>query len=715
MRLGSVKKIVINIIFSLIVMASALFVRTPSAYLVNLSDEEKDIYTDEASLPYFTDMDSYYHVRLVDTKRSTGMIGDIYTPEGEPWDMHSYYPEGRSAVYQPGIVYLTVAVSDILSMSEGDDILRVEFALSAFMAAVTALFAYIAGYRAGGKVCGFVAGILTGCAPAFVSRTGFGRFDTDMFVVMMNVLLILFMAEILRSQKARIQYIFTAGFVCTAMIYAFCWAPRYSMLFAGLTVIGGMVYTVIWTLFADGTGKSGERIRSLICSRHFLLPAGAGIVILLLIGITLGFSVVADIFSSLSFKTAADVKEGSLPNLFVSIAELKRAALFPETFAGWFKGYIKESDQSVITGTGGIFVAVFVLVGLLLCALRSFDRIRVDNGELLDKKVCLIYLIIPGLWLLAGLILTRSGVRFIEMIPPSAGLLAGISSGWLTRYARSFSGKKCIAFTIASVIAVLAMLYPAVTGSILVSAAATPSATDASAKAMNWIKENAEDPEAVIESWWDMGYFYESESGHPCLWDGGSQRGARAILFSRAMTDSNMARSNAILKMLAASGDAAVNLMMEHTDPKTAFDTLWDVMLLDTTDACRIIADNCGMTADDAKKAEALIHPAKQKESYLVITYTMTKMIGWFEYYSDWDFTGTQPLPDATWFSYMPDGTPLFMTDEGQQYLEETRSGETMWRLFFNAEENPFFIPEYEWHDGVEHVRIWKVVTDYPQ
>ena len=232
---------------------------------------------------------------------------------------------------------------------------------------------------------------------------------------------------------------------------------------------------------------------------------------------------------------------------------------------------------------------------------------------------------------------------------------------------------------------------------------------------MNWIKENAEDPEAVIESWWDMGYFYESESGHPCLWDGGSQRGVRAILFSRAMTDSDMARSNAILKMLAASGDAAVNLMMEHTDPKTAFDTLWDVMLLDTANACRIIADNCGMTADDAKKAEALIHPAKQKESYLVITYTMTKMIGWFEYYSDWDFTGTQPLPDATWFSYMPDGTPLFMTDEGQQYLGETRSGETMWRLFFNAEENPCFIPEYEWHDGVEHVRIWKVVTDYPQ
>ncbi len=161
--------------------------------------------------------------------------------------------------------------------------------------------------------------------------------------------------------------------------------------------------------------------------------------------------------------------------------------------------------------------------------------------------------------------------------------------------------------------------------------------------------------------------------------------------------------------MLACSGNKAVDMLMEHTDAATSFEVIWEALMLDRDRACELIEDKCGMSADEAARAEELIHPAAGKEAYLILTYTMTKQLGWYEYYADWDFTGTQELPDATWYSYMPDGTPVFLTEKGQEYLEEKRADEIMWRLFFNAEENPYFIPAFEWHDGVEHVRVWKI------
>ena len=56
---------VIKIILAVVVAIVALLVRMPSAFLVLVSEEQEDAFTDESGLPYFTDPDSYYHIRLV--------------------------------------------------------------------------------------------------------------------------------------------------------------------------------------------------------------------------------------------------------------------------------------------------------------------------------------------------------------------------------------------------------------------------------------------------------------------------------------------------------------------------------------------------------------------------------------------------------------------------------------------------------------------------
>ena len=80
------KKFIIHIAGILIVIASAFIVRTPSAVMTDLESGIREMYMDENGLPYFTDMDSYYHARLVDDYMKNGYLGDAVSDDGKPWD-----------------------------------------------------------------------------------------------------------------------------------------------------------------------------------------------------------------------------------------------------------------------------------------------------------------------------------------------------------------------------------------------------------------------------------------------------------------------------------------------------------------------------------------------------------------------------------------------------------------------------------------------------
>ena len=60
------KALLASIACVIAVMALAVLVRCPSAMLIGATPEEQAAYTTEQGLPYLIDMDSYYHVRIVD-------------------------------------------------------------------------------------------------------------------------------------------------------------------------------------------------------------------------------------------------------------------------------------------------------------------------------------------------------------------------------------------------------------------------------------------------------------------------------------------------------------------------------------------------------------------------------------------------------------------------------------------------------------------------
>lgn len=732
------KGLLIHLVCILAVMITAVLVRTPPAAFSGDPESVREAYTAENGVPYLTDLDSYYHVRLVDNYLNNGTLGDSFFEDGTPRDSRSYYPEGRSAEYQPGIVWLTAGAWRLF----GGSLDALEYRISAFFAALSALAAYLVGWRLAKYFGGLAAGLLVGCAPLYAVRTSYGRFDTDMFVVLMELLMILFTAEALRAKTWRGRIAAAVCFALTAAVYSLCWTPTYSMLFAGLTLLGGLIFCLI-PLFI----RTDERPRA---ERFFKQPnlwtiVGAGLLSLAGLLVTAGPSAFSFIQRGLSFTTASG--SGALPNLLASISELGKATLVPENFWLSFTGYVAGEAPSIINGVGGMVCFILCFAGLIWLCLAAFTPLR-GKHEFLSPREAALYFCILTPWLLACFYLTGSGVRFIEHLTIPVGLLAGAFIGRLFAGCSqpaadrgqtgegTFTGKAAkartkakpvskvqtgaradektktkiaIARILVPVLILAAAVIPAVSGAVRATRDARPSVTDASANAMQFIKEDAQDPDAVAASWWDMGYFYESESGHPCLWDGGTQNGARAILVSKALTSDDLELSRRILLMLSTSGNAAVDLLMEHTNGKTAFDTLWKALLLKKEAACKILEERCGLTSEEAEEAWTLMRPAEPKETYLLITYTMTRQIGWYEYYAGWDFTGEQPLPAVTLYTYTPEGTPLFRSEEGQEFMENVRGKETIWRLFFNAESTSCFTPAFEWHDGMEHVRVWKV------
>ncbi|MDI3483471.1 MAG: dolichyl-phosphooligosaccharide-protein glycotransferase [Methanobacteriaceae archaeon] len=80
----------------LIIFLTGFITRIETVELKGMNNTEN--FTDENSLPYMYEPDSYYHYRLAANILDHGHPGDKII-NGTPWDLHSNYPPGRQVDY----------------------------------------------------------------------------------------------------------------------------------------------------------------------------------------------------------------------------------------------------------------------------------------------------------------------------------------------------------------------------------------------------------------------------------------------------------------------------------------------------------------------------------------------------------------------------------------------------------------------------------------
>jgi dolichyl-diphosphooligosaccharide--protein glycosyltransferase len=209
---------------------------------VNPNSPNDQFFQDQNGLPYMYEMDSYYNYRLTQNYLEHGYLGDVKI-EGIEWDMHSYYPPGVPLDYPPMIVYLTGFVFYFVNLISEIPLLVVSFWLPAFIAPLAGVIVYLMLRRYTNDYGALAGGFLMVLVPYYFLRTVPGWFDTDMFTILLPLIVVWLFMESINSETSRKAYLLVL--LSSFFMFLFSTAWNGWQLYFYLIVIYSIFY-IIW-------------------------------------------------------------------------------------------------------------------------------------------------------------------------------------------------------------------------------------------------------------------------------------------------------------------------------------------------------------------------------------------------------------------------------------------------------------------------------------
>ena len=184
------------------------------------------------------------------------------------------------------------------------------------------------------------------------------------------------------------------------------------------------------------------------------------------------------------------------------------------------------------------------------------------------------------------------------------------------------------------------------------SYSAIPDGSDTLQAMCDAIREQTE-PDSVIASWWDYGYFYEYAARRLTLGDGGNFNSEWNYWLGQALMTENVTLTKGIFRMLTTGGLDACHLLMDRYDrnsedyARRATEMLKTILPLTREEAYSVLTgEDAGRDRLDATAANevlALTHPAEPRPIYLVLSEDMLHKIGAIGTFGRWDFSGNGP------------------------------------------------------------------------
>lgn len=682
-----------------IVLFFACAVRMPDLSLLQGRDGN-DVWTDESGLPYFLDPDSAFYVRISREIAETGQYGTADPETGQLIDTLQYAPEGTPVKSKDMLPETAAFIWKVMSVFGKIDIQFVDFYFVFFFMLLTIPVAWIltqkaylavSGDKKGGAVfAGAVGALLVTCAPAFVSRTLAGMFDTDIVHSFFVLLLLLLMTEMMLQASLKKGILLAICFGVTALLYKAYWTYS-AFIFAAVAAAGGGVYVLSQllmpsskTIGADlstasdntenaNTTKPAGRFRQWLSAApvqiYLAIAALAGI----FVATPFGRPMLTSLLGKVLGYSTDDVNEISGNN---TIIELTAPDFGPQKFHNWFLADISDKSTTIVNGVGGLLVLIFAFVSMGYIIYRAY-RMRKEGT---DTNRVMVYLSVIGTWLIVCFFMTRVGIRMVQFFAFPCAVLVGILAGILfNKYITdkgNVSGKEAALNAVLNA-AICAAVALALTGSFLWGREIRSMMSDSLADSMKWVKDNAETEDAVVLSWWDYGYYYELDSEHPALWDGGTGTSKRLNIVGRILSTDDPKLCYSLIKMISTSGDEPVDMLTDKLGKAEGFDALYKVVVMDKDDSIKALTDEYGFGGSEAAELEALLHPGDPREVYLAMYETMTEQLGVFEYYGNWDYDGENTAPVKTVYTSLPDGSDdMSSTDKEVQEFFEKRQKE---------------------------------------
>ncbi len=579
-------------ILMLLIFFTGFMLRVETAHLPGLNPEERAYLTDENGLPYMYELDSYYNYRVTMNYLKNGHPGDTIR-NGIPWDLHSYYPPGRPAVYPPLIAWISVSLYRFLTIFTDITLYELCFWLPALIAPFAGIAMFFLIRRYSGDLAGFIGGILTVTSPLYFARTVPGFFDTDMFNCLLPVLAVFFFAEAVESDDLRVIP-FGVLYAISILIFSFTWTG--------------------WPFIFYVTGASAI-IYCLIFWRRVSLKK---IVFPLLIAVILvglfNWGQLLYALNPLNLQSPV-ASAGPWPDIYKSVSELEHPS--PEVF---------------VSAAGPLNLGFGVLGVLVIISIFLRDEMRRRHLKSFTPFIFILSIV----WMLSTLAAYYMSIRFGILAIPPLTFLSGVFLGVFFSYMNSAADN----------IPLRARYFTVLLISILIISVAVFEASEISrlpfinddfADAMEFLSDETT-PGTVVVTEWSYGHYITAAANRPVLFDGGSQNTPRAYWVFRAFETDNESLSEGILTMLTSSGDIAVSLLEKRTgDTELTVRILNDILGVDRSSAARILSDKYGMGEEFSGKLLRYTHPGRGK--FTVLTTDGMKYIGyWYLYYGSWNF-----------------------------------------------------------------------------
>ncbi len=674
MKKAAVNKNMINMVLMIVIMGLSIFFRMLALRAVDTERGEL-FYDREEGLPYLTEMDSYYHLRMTEDIINYGHPGESVVGN-ENWDDYSYAPDGRSAKdYSPLMADIAVCLYRIAGVfGEVITLYQIIYLMGAFISSLVVIPVFVLAKRLGGIAAAVVASVIASVNYGYFIHTVPGFYDTDMVISFASCFMLcfgcLFALSIFEKPLVR------SGDDVTGVIRLnrIC-----QVIFGLLFAFSIFVLYRAWNVYSLYVGIFGAAlfvyfIVLLIQKRNdkkFILKRNLGAPIVILGMIVFVLVIDPGIFRSvMSF--AGSVFNGSgnslFPDAYVSVSEMRKPALIAGGFSGLFQmKVLSESDIGILNAVGGSipFLAAIASIIAMIAAMVK-KNVRFDY-------------ILMIVWFMVSSVLALRSFRFIVLFALPVSILTGVFAGKLFELMKT---RKMMDWQIFAVMVSAVLLFPAVYGTCRSLQDSMPVVNQGLGDTVTYIRDNK--PEnTIIASWWDYGYFFEQKAKRRTVFDGGSQNGMRVFWIGRALATDDETLSANILRMLAGSGDDATDMCLEEFGENSDTLSLMLDVLSGGEEEGKEILMSSGADADMAERIISLMFPSAVDPVLCLITPDMYGICGWFARFGYWN-EGSDKGSDFSVLINMNEYSPVdgrcgwhFKIDgqEVELFVEETQEG----------------------------------------
>ncbi len=593
----------------LIIFLTGFLLRVETVRLNGLGLDERAYLTDKHGLPYMYELDSYYNYRISRNYLMNGHLGDSLR-EGVPWDSYSYYPPGRPASYPPAIAWVSIGVYRVLSIFTDISLYETCFWLPSIIAPFAGIAMFFLLRKYSGDLAGFIGGVMTVTAPIYFSRTLPGFFDTDMFNILIPVMIVFFLTEAVEAGDRK------KGLICMVMssililLFSLSWRGWPYILY--IIAASGMLYV---SLRAAG-GRD--------CSFPAIMFSGLILLSITFCGFLNGWSEVIHILNPMNIMNSTSAT-GGWPDIYTSVSELGRPS---------FEIFLSAAGPLNL-GFGGL--GLIMITSVIL-------RPSMRDKHLGGFNVFIFILSI--VWMAVGVLAYYSSVRFSIIAIPPLTFISGVFLGLVFSYMGGVKSRMSFMGHGTGNLMVVIISFLVLSVSVVQASEITmkPFINDDYESAAAWIHDETP-PKTVIVTDWSYGHYFTAASGRPVLFDGGSQNTKRAYWIFRAFATDNETLSLGILTMLTASGDRAIDLLENYTGSTAdTAEILNSILGVDRETAERILTQEYGMDHEFTDKLLSATHP--ERRPFVILTSEGMRYVGyWYFYFGDWNFTSKNTIP----------------------------------------------------------------------